>query len=161
MQQPTWQINSQQQTWQVVWYPAAAEPTGKAHGAAGICLTPEQQVIVVSQNGLDWDIPAGRSEIGESWESTLRREVAEEACTKVQSAQLLGFCQSQCLTGIEQGLVLVRSFWLAQVQIQPWQPQFEIRQRRIIALAEIWDYLPPRFVPVYRHVLQVAQLLRR
>lgn len=158
MQQPTWHINTHQQTWQVVWYPAEAEPTGKAHGSAGICLTPEQQVIVVSQNGLDWDVPAGRSEIGESWEATLRREVAEEACAKVQSAQLLGFCQSQCLAGTEQGLVLVRSFWLAQVQLLPWQPQFEIRQRLMIALAEIWNYLPPSFVPIYRHVLQVAQL---
>ena len=160
MQQPTWHINTHQQTWQVVWYSTAAEPTVKAHGSAGICLTPEQQVIVVSQNGLDWDVPAGRSEIGESWEATLRREVAEEACAKVQSAKLLGFCQSQCLTGVEQGLVLVRSFWLAQVQIQPWQPQFEIRQRRMITLAEIWNYLPSAFVPVYRHVLQVVQLLR-
>lgn len=160
MQQPTWHINSQQPTWQVRWYPANVEPIGKAHGSAGICLTPERQVVVVSQNGLDWDVPAGRSEIGESWEATLRREVAEEACASVQSAQLLGFCQSQCLTGVDQGLVLVRSFWLAQVQIQPWQPQFEIRERRMITRAEIWDYLPPSFVSVYRHVLQVAQLLK-
>ncbi|XSG73654.1 NUDIX hydrolase [Herpetosiphon llansteffanensis] len=158
MQQPTWQINSQQQTWNVRWYAADSEPAGKAHGSAGICLTPNRQIVVVSQNGRDWDVPAGRSELGESWAATLQRELAEEACALVQSASLLGFCQSQCLNGAEQGLILVRAFWLAQVAIQPWQPQFEMIERRIIDLSEIWGYLPHAYLPVYRHVLQVASL---
>ncbi len=158
MQQPTWLITSHQQQWQVRWYAADAEPAGQAHGSAGICLTPERQIIVVSQNGIDWDVPAGRSEVGESWVATLRREVAEEACAHVQTTQLLGFCQSHCIAGAEQGLVLVRAFWLTQVEVQPWQPQFEMRERRMLEPAKIWAYLPADYVPIYRHVLQVAQL---
>ncbi|MFD3164321.1 NUDIX hydrolase [Herpetosiphon sp. NSE202] len=158
MQQPTWQVNTHQQTWHVRWHPADSESAGKAHGSAGICLTPERQIVVVSQNGIDWDVPAGRSEAGESWAATLQRELAEEACAMVQSASLLGFCQSQCLAGAEQGLILVRAFWLAQVTIQAWQPQFEMIERRLIEPKEIWGYLPQAYLPIYRHVLQVASL---
>jgi hypothetical protein len=34
--------------------------------------------------------------------------------------------------GYERGLVLVRSFWRADVRIDPWEPEFEIEHRRIV-----------------------------
>ena len=39
------------------------------------------------------------------------------------------------------GLVLVRSFWRAEVELAPWEPRFEIPHRRVVAAAEVWDHL--------------------
>ena len=52
------------------------------------------------------------------------------------SAQLLGFARSECTAGPEAGLVLVRSYWRAEVEVLAWQPQFEIVHRRIIPAAQ-------------------------
>jgi len=71
--------------------------------------------------------------IGEDWEQVLRREMLEEACAQVLDARLLGFARSECLGGHEDGLILVRSIWLARVEVLPWEPQFEIPLRRLEA----------------------------
>jgi hypothetical protein len=74
--------------------------------------------------------------VGQSPVRTSRRpydgELWEEAGVRVVSAQLLGFARSECLAGPEAGLVLVRSYWRAEVEVLAWQPQFEIVHRRMI-----------------------------
>jgi 8-oxo-dGTP pyrophosphatase MutT (NUDIX family) len=69
--------------------------------------------------------PAGRPEASEDIEETLRRELWEEAGVRVVSAQLLGFARSECIAGSEAGLVLVRSYWRAGVEVLAWQPQLK------------------------------------
>jgi hypothetical protein len=54
----------------------------------------------------------------------------------VRDARLLGFVVSECVAGHQQGLVLVRSYWRAEVDIEPWQPQLEIAHRRIVPTAQ-------------------------
>jgi 8-oxo-dGTP pyrophosphatase MutT (NUDIX family) len=90
------------------------------------------QLVLISHDGTWWGFPAGRPEPGEDIEETLRRELWEEAGVRVVSAQLLGFARSECLAGPEAGLVLVRSYWRAEVEVLAWQPQFEIVHRRMI-----------------------------
>ena len=58
-----------------------------------------------------------RWSLGTSRGETLRREVREEACVEVTDAKLLGFHRGECIRGHEKGLVLVRSLWLAKVQV--------------------------------------------
>lgn len=65
----------------------------------------------------------------------------EEACVKVIDARLLGFSRSECIQGHELGLVLVRSYWLAHVAIEPWQPQFEVVHRRIIPTTQATTFV--------------------
>lgn len=96
---------------------------------------------MISEDGKRWDLPAGRPEHAETWEETLRREVWEEACAKVESARLLGFSRGRCVHGSELGLVLVRSIWLAQVSVEPWAPQFEIRHRKLVPAEELFEHL--------------------
>jgi hypothetical protein len=60
----------------------------------------------------------------------------EEACVVVVGARLLGFARSECVNGRQQGLVLVRSYWRAEVEVKPWDPKFEIQHRRVVAAAE-------------------------
>ena len=81
------------------------------------------EVVLISPDGQRWGWPGGRPEPGESWEQTLRREILEEACATVTCARLLGFVRGRCVSGREQGLVLVRSIWRAEVRLLPsWGP---------------------------------------
>jgi hypothetical protein len=65
----------------------------------------------------------------------------EEACAIVMQARLLGFSRSICVAGSQKGLVLVRSNWRADVELAPWNPQFEIPYRRVFPQADVWDLL--------------------
>jgi 8-oxo-dGTP pyrophosphatase MutT (NUDIX family) len=92
--------------------------------------------VLISHDGTSWGFPAGRPEADEDIEETLRRELLEEAGVRVVGAQLLGFARNECIAGQEAGLVLVRSYWRAEVEVLAWQPQFEIVHRRIIPAAQ-------------------------
>lgn len=95
--------------WIASWHPASdPPPPGRPHGSAGICLTSDGDVVLISQDGVRWDLPGGRPEDSETLQDTLRRELLEEACAQLRVARLLGYCQSECVDGPEKGLVLVR-----------------------------------------------------
>jgi 8-oxo-dGTP pyrophosphatase MutT (NUDIX family) len=129
------------QDWLVSWHPPPTPPEGTPHGAAGVCVTGDDQLVLISHDGEHWGFPAGRPEGHESPEETLRREMLEEACATVTGARLLGFARSECINGSQHGLVLVRSYWRADVDIAPWTPMYEIRHRRVVAAAEATDHV--------------------
>ena len=133
------------QTWTVTWHPPPDGPVGQRHGAMGICVTAAREVVLISEDGETWDLPAGRPEGAETWEETLRREMLEEACAAVTDARLLGFVRGVCIEGHEQGLILVRSVWRADVDLMPWDPQFEIAHRRLVAPSDVLSglHVPP------------------
>ena len=114
------------------WHPPElTAPSGKPHGAAGICFTSEGNVVLVEESG-SWVFPGGRPEEDEDWRATLDREVLEEACASVEEATLLGFARGECIRGEEEGLVLVRSLWRAEVSLHPWEPQHETTDRIVV-----------------------------
>ena len=124
-------------------------------------MTPAGEVVLISPDGKVWDLPAGRPEMGESWEDTLRREMLEEACATVLEATLLGFTRGACVQGPERGRVLVRSVWRAEVELAPWQPRFEIPHRRVVATADVMGELVlgnHAFAPIIRRELQEASI---
>jgi ADP-ribose pyrophosphatase YjhB (NUDIX family) len=127
--------------WLTAWSPPSTVPVGKAHGVNGFCVTADGGVVLISNDGERWGWPGGRPEGDESWEQTLRREIWEETCAIVGGARLLGFCRGACLTGPEEGLVLVRSIWRAEVELRPWEPRFEIAHRRVVPANELLSHL--------------------
>jgi hypothetical protein len=56
-------------------------------------------------------------------------------------AWLLGSCHAVRFTGPEQGLVLALSIWLAEAELIPWEPRFEIEHRRVVQDAEFVAHL--------------------
>ena len=146
--------------WLVAWHPPPAAPEGKRHGAAGICLVPDGGLVLISNDGEHWELPAGRPEGDESWEQTLRREMLEEACATVVRARLLGFSRGVCTSGHEDGLVLVRSFWRAEVQLAAWEPKFEVAHRRVVPVnarpAHLW--MGDGFAPIFQRAFAEAGL---
>jgi ADP-ribose pyrophosphatase YjhB (NUDIX family) len=133
------------QDWIISWHPAAMPPAGAPHGASALCLTGVGEVVLVRTDAGGWTIPGGRPEPGETWEETLHREVAEEACATVTGATLVGWGQGKCLHGHEAGKVLVRSLWLTHVVLDPWEPAFEMTERILLppeqVLAAVFPYL--------------------
>ena len=120
------------QEWLVSWHSPDDEPVGAPHGAAGVCVGPDDELVLVSADGRRWELPAGRPEGEETLEETLRRGLREEACVEVLTARLLGYTRGKCVQGREQGLVLVRSVWRADVRILAWEPEFEIEHRLVV-----------------------------
>jgi ADP-ribose pyrophosphatase YjhB (NUDIX family) len=146
--------------WRMAWHPPDAVPPGTPHGANAFCVTADGDVVLISSDGSRWGWPGGRPERGESWEDTLRREMLEEACAEVTSARLLGFVRSRCVSGAEEGLVLVRSIWRADVSLRPWQPEFEIPFRRVVPARDLALHLwmEDGAGPVYSRAAREAEL---
>ena len=146
--------------WLIAWHSPNAVPAGTPHGANAFCVTADDRVVLISNDGERWGWPGGRPEGDESWEQTLRREILEETCSIVNHARLLGFCRSVCLSGPEKDRVLVRSIWRAEVELLPWSPRFEIAHRRVVGVDELPSHLwiEDGFEPIYRRALIEAGL---
>lgn len=153
-------VPSNGQDWRVGWCPPPDPPAGTPHGAAAVCVS-GGRVVLVSSDGRRWGLPGGRPEPQERWVDTLRREVAEEACAVVQRARLLGFTRGIRVRGPQQGLVLVRSMWRAEVRLERWAPWFEIAHRRLVPADEALRTVviaEPNVGPIYRRMFAEAQL---
>ena len=130
------------QDWVGVWHPPTLPaPTGTRWGSAAICFTPDREVVVVSSNGKDWEIPSGKPEGDEDWRATLDREMLEEACARVEEATLLGFMTGEIVRGSEKGLRLVRAHWRAVVSVEKWEPHHEISHRLLVPPENAMTYI--------------------
>jgi ADP-ribose pyrophosphatase YjhB (NUDIX family) len=149
--------------WTMAWHRPGEAPPGQAHGANAFCVTADREVVLISRDGSRWGWPGGRPERGESWEDTLRREMLEEACAIVNGARLLGFVRARCLDGPEEGLVLVRSIWRAEVTLLPWRPEFEIPFRRVVPAGELAGclWMEEGAAPIYSRAAREAALALR
>jgi ADP-ribose pyrophosphatase YjhB (NUDIX family) len=154
-------VHSNGGDWLVAWHSPIAVPEGRPHGANAFCVTADKHVVLISNDGARWGWPGGRPEGDESWEETLRREILEEACAVVGDALLLGFCRSECVSGPEKSLVLVRSVWRADGELLPWEPKFEIRHRSLVPAPELLGHLTIEegFEPIYHRALIEAGFL--
>jgi len=147
-------------SWVASWYPPGEPPEGKPWGSAGVCVTPERKVVLVSLSGDQWGFPAGRPIGSESWEDCLRRETLEEACATVRTCRLLGFYRGTDQDGPAGGTPLVRAVWRAEVEVSPWSPTFEIRFRKLVRQAELLKHLTVHRgeLPLINRILREAQL---
>ena len=151
------------QDWIATWHLSPEPQAGTPHGSAGVCLAPSGEIVLVSQDGKRWELPEGRPEGDGDWLATLEREVREEACATVIDASLLGFTRGVCVKGPEEGLVLVRAVWRADIEILPWEPLHETTSRMLIepheALAQMT--IPDGLMPLFRRFIDDALSISR
>lgn len=154
-----WTVTTGGQDWRVAWHPPPQSPAGLPHGSTAICLH-DDHVVLVGGDGQRWGLPGGRPEPGEDWTAVLRREVLEEASAAVVDCRLLGYSRAVCLRGSEQGLVLVRAHWRAEVRLLPWRPRFEMTHRRLVPTNRAWAamWIEDGYAPMYRRFFAEAGL---
>ena len=84
----------------------------------------------------------------------------EEACVEVREAKLLGFARGECIRGHEKGLVLVRSIWLAKIELNEWVPEHETLARKLVQPERILsEFESDVFLPLHHRALIAAGLL--
>ena len=150
------------QSWLASWHsPSESSLESKRHGSGAVCRTSDRQIVLISQNGVKWEHPAGRTEGDETWRQTLDREVMEEACAVVVQAKLLGFIQGRCIRGHEEGLVLVRALWSAEVMLQDWEPEHEVKYRKLVGEDEVDESIdyPWGMAEIYNRWLAESRLI--
>ena len=64
-------IETDSQTWDISWHPAPTAPAGRAEGSSGACVTDAGEIVIISSDGVHWDLTGGRPEGDETWEQTL------------------------------------------------------------------------------------------
>jgi ADP-ribose pyrophosphatase YjhB (NUDIX family) len=111
------------------WWP----PDEQVTQAYGFCFTPDGGVVLVDLDGFGWTLPGGPLEPGESAQTALVREVAEEACARVTDAVYLA-CQHvwdpQAPTGPAS---YYQTRWWARVELERWEPRHETVDRTVVA----------------------------
>ncbi len=154
-----WTVTSGGQDWRVAWHPPPHPPPGTPHGSAAVCLAADQMVLV-SGDVRRWGLPGGQPEPGEDWTAALHREVWEEACATVTGCRLLGYSRGRCTHGAEEGLVLVRAHWRAEVILYPWQPAFEMTHRQLVPAEQAPDamWIENGFEPMYWRIFTEAAI---
>lgn len=156
------EVRSNDGDWVISWHGPGDAPVGTPHGANAFCISEDgSEVVFISPDGERWGWPGGRPEPGESWEDVVRREIHEEACCEVITAQLLGFVRARCTSGAEAGATLVRSIWRTVVRIDPWEPRHEVDHRDVVPVDELARRLwtEDGFEPIYARAAYEAELL--
>src|SRR5262249_35671691 len=83
-----------------------------------------------------WTLPGGRREAGESAEPAMARELAEEACARMEFAELIGYQRFHHLDGSRAGQVTIDALFRASVSLDPFVPRFETGARRLFGATE-------------------------
>jgi 8-oxo-dGTP pyrophosphatase MutT (NUDIX family) len=111
--------------------------------AHGVCVTDGGEVVLVTDGHGLWDVPGGGKEVGETTVQNFAREVREEACARVIDSRFLFALRFVELEGdgsLHHG-GLHAQMW-ARVELEEWNPQFEMTERRLATPDEAVDLCP-------------------
>lgn len=137
----------------ITWLPGYRPlPSETVTQVSGLCFTPEARILLVSEDGRAWSLPGGKPEGQETWEQTLRREVAEEACAEVLRWQFLG---AQRVEGLTPQPYLQLRYW-ARVRLEAFRPAFETRHRLAVCAGEFAQRLSWGAGPIGQALLREA-----
>ena len=121
--------------WVASWHPPELPaPAGKPHGSAGICFTPEGDIVLVTRPGISWEFPAGRPEMG--------RRLAGDVGQRGDGGSLRGCGGTRCWSVSPRGACIrglgrrdscwSGRLWCADVSLDPWDPLHETTARLVV-----------------------------
>jgi len=125
-EQTLWEGQPLLLTWLPGYHPSSTE---RVTQVSGLCFTEGGLIVLVSEDAGGWNLPGGKPEPGETWEQTLGREVAEEACADILRVEFMGAQRVEGLTA--EPYYQLRSW--ARVRLNPFLPQFEMRHRTTVS----------------------------
>ena len=133
-------------------------PDGTPASAGAVCVTADGDCLLVTEDPeWGWHVPGGRPEGDETPERTLAREVREEACATVVDCELL--ITHELLELDDLRTVIDHrwspAFW-ARVELDPWAPEHEKTDRRLVPLTDVNDDLHWE-APTYLRWLELAR----
>ena len=105
--------------------PTDAPPDDVIQRAEAAAFTANSALVAVAEGNTQftwWVLPGGRREPWERLEETLRRELLEEACARLQTSQPLGFVHVRHLNGERAGRVTTDALFWARVELLPFEP---------------------------------------
>ena len=117
---------------------ADEEACTRAHG---LCVTDDGHVVLIKEGSGYWDLPGGGKEPGETTAANFAREVWEESCARVVDSR---FLTAVCIVELDEhggpigGVEHHAQMW-ARVDLEPWDPKFEVTERTVVAPADAPD----------------------
>jgi len=114
------------------------EACSRAHG---LCVTDDGNVVLIKAGSGYWNLPGGGKEAGETTEANFVREVWEEACARVVDSR---FLTALCIVELDEGggpigAVEHHAQMWGRVELEPWDPKFEVTERTVVTPAEAAD----------------------
>lgn len=133
--------------------PPFLPPVDHTTQAYGICFTKRGDIVLISTAGIEWNLPGGSIEEGETAEQALVREVLEEACARVTEHEYLG-CQMVEDPEFAEGprTIFQTRFW-SRVELDEFRPSFERKFRRLVPPQDFLSTLGWGASPIARLLL--------
>ncbi len=124
--------------------------------ASRVCFIVDGRVVLVTKDGISWQLVSGHPEPGENIEHAFVREVAEETGAKVLEMRYLGPQEVNDPGNPEGKKVYFQGRFRANVRLREFKPQFEVIERRCFAMEEVRAALAWQTVNVLDQLLSLA-----
>ena len=134
-----------ERAWTCTWFdpPFRPEPPD-TNQAYAICFTDAGDIVLVDIGRPGepyWNLPGGGVDPGETLEDCVRREIREEACAEVVDLEYIGCQLIDDPNAPEPPWLYYQSRFWARVELLPWEPLHEVRERRLVPADEFRSVL--------------------
>ncbi|MGH9211245.1 MAG: NUDIX domain-containing protein [Acidimicrobiales bacterium] len=138
------------------WLPGRTGNEDVARQAIGFAVTRQGGAVIVRHREGRELIPGGTREPGETLRETLERELHEEACARVVDAELFGHMRAARRGPDGVSDIHYGSRWWARVELDPWAPEWEMAERRLLPYANVLGELHAWRFPVNERWISTA-----